>query len=66
MKIRTHRSCLINTLIQKYRITSNSVNPNNYNKKVVHCSTTEIISCGIEQMKKENFKIATEGVVNVL
>ena len=66
MKIRTHRSCLINTLIQKYRIASNSINPNNYNKKIVNCSTKEIVSCGIAQMKKENFKIATENVVSGL
>ena len=62
MKIRTHRPYLINAIIKKYREASNLVEPANYNKKILNCSTKETIKLGIEQMKKDNFKMASEAV----
>ena len=62
MKIRTHRPYLINSLIQKYREQSNSVEPTNYSRRILNCSTNETIKQGAEQLNKDNFKIVSGAV----
>lgn len=66
MKIRIYKSCLINKMIEKYRKTSLSVDPNRYNKRISNLSTNELIEQGAKLMKKDGFKIATEEVVKGL
>ena len=53
--------------IRKYKHQAQIINPANYSKKIIPDKTLdEVINSGIEQMKKDGFKIATEEVVNGL
>ena len=66
-KIRTCRSCISEEQIKKFKYDARITNPTNYSKKIMPDKTLdEVINSGIEQMKKDGFKIATEEVVKGL
>lgn len=59
-----YKSCITNEQIRKYKEAARITNPANYSKKIMPDKTLdEVINNGIEHMKKDGFKIATEEVV---
>lgn len=65
--IRQYISYLTKKKAEEYLRTSKSIHPSNYDKKLIpQLSTNEVINNGIELMKKDGFKIATEEVVQGL
>lgn len=60
-KIRTHRSCLSKQQAEEFLKATKSIDPANYNKRIIkNKPTMELIQEGTSLMKKEGFKIATE------
>lgn len=60
-------SCISEEEIRKFKKQAQITNPANYSKKIMPDKTLdEVINMGIEQMKKDGFKIATEEVVKGL
>ena len=60
-------SCISEEEIRKFKKQAQITNPANYSKKIMPDKTLdEVINMGIEQMKKDWFKIATEEVVKGL
>ena len=65
--IRTCRSSISEEQIKKFKYDAQITNPANYSKKIMPKLTTdEVVNLGIEHMKKDGFKIATEEVVKGL
>lgn len=61
------KSTITHEEIRKYKRQAQITNPANYSKKIMPEKTLdEVINDGIEQMKKDGFKIATQEVVNGL
>ena len=53
--------------IRKYKEAAQITNPANYSKKIIpELTTDEVVNLGIQHMKKDGFKIATEEVVKGL
>ena len=53
--------------IQKFKKQAQITNPANYSKKIMPDKTLdEVINMGIEQMKKDGFRIATDEVIKGL
>ena len=53
--------------IRKYKEGAQITNPANYSKKIMpELTTDEVVNQGIELMKKDGFKIASEEVVKGL
>lgn len=61
------RSSITEEEIRKFKKQAQITNPANYSKKIMPEKTlNEVINMGIEQMKKDGFKIASEEVVKGL
>ena len=62
-KIRTHISCLSRQQADEFLKATKSIDPANYNKRIIkNKPTMELIQEGTSLMKKEGFKIATEEI----
>ena len=60
-RIRTEKACISADKVKEYLQSSKSVDPANYDKKVVlNQSTGQTISDGARAMSKDGFKLATE------
>ena len=60
-RIRTEKACISADKVKEYLKSSKSVDPANYDKKVVlNQSTGQTISDGARAMSKDGFKLATE------
>ena len=65
-KIRTHRSCLSKQQAEEFLKATKSIDPANYNKRIIkNKPTMELIQEGTSLMKKEGFKIATEEIMEL-
>ena len=61
------RSSITEEEIRKFKKQAQITNPANYSKKIMPEKTlNEVINMGIEQMKKDGFKIASKEVVKGL
>ena len=61
------RSSITEEEIRKFKKQAQITNPANYSKKIMPEKTlNEVINMGIEQMKKDGFRIASEEVVKGL
>lgn len=61
------RSCVTDEEIKKFKKQAQITNPANYSKKIMPDKTLdEVINMGIEQMKKDGFRIATDEVIKGL
>lgn len=60
-RIRTEKACISADKVKEYLQSSKSVDPANYDKKVIlNQSTGQTISDGARAMSKDGFKLATE------
>ena len=61
------RSTITHEQIRKYKDAARITNPANYSKKIMPEKTLdEVVNSGIELMKKDGFKIASEDVIKGL
>ena len=67
VRINRFKSTITHEQIRKYNEDARITNPANYSKKIMPEKTSdEVINNGIELMKKDGFKIASEKVVKGL
>ena len=65
-KIRTYISCLSSQQAEEFLKATKSIDPANYNKRIIKNKTTmEVIQEGASSMKKEGFKMATEEILEL-
>lgn len=61
------KSTITHEQIRSYKRQAQITNPANYSEKIMPDKTLdEVVNAGIEQMKKDGFKIATQEVVKGL
>lgn len=62
-QIRNYRPIITKESIQRYKKSAKRVEPKGYN--LSNKPLSELISAGASMMKKDNFKIASEGLRNL-